>query len=59
MNNQKYLTRVCAWCKKEMGKIPSHEEGVTHGICKECSLKYFGTDYTEERKEVDVEEKNR
>ena len=30
------LDRVCAWCKKDMGKKESAETGTTHGICEEC-----------------------
>jgi hypothetical protein len=33
------MKRVCAWCKKEMGRKPSAVHGddvITHGICEEC-----------------------
>lgn len=33
------LDRVCAWCKKDMGKKASSETGTTHGICPECLAK--------------------
>ena len=33
------MRRVCAWCKKELGTVPSKiysQEAITHGICQEC-----------------------
>jgi hypothetical protein len=34
------VTRICAWCKKELGESSSSEEQqvITHGICDECAL---------------------
>jgi hypothetical protein len=34
------MKRVCAWCRKEMGRVDSHagcENVITHGICENCS----------------------
>ena len=34
---------ICAWCKKDMGeKAPFGNKEVTHGICQECLMEYFG-----------------
>lgn len=36
------LKRVCAWCKLDMGTVPSEshsEDSVTHGMCKVCANK--------------------
>ena len=33
------LHRICAWCGKDMGMKPGGE-GVTHGMCDECVLKF-------------------
>lgn len=33
------MKRVCAWCKKDLGEVPSgvaEERDITHGICNEC-----------------------
>ncbi len=32
------MRRVCAWCKKEMGRTEdvAEKDSVTHGICAEC-----------------------
>jgi DNA-directed RNA polymerase subunit RPC12/RpoP len=39
IQEKKILKEVCAWCKKELGEKEGVEEGVTHGICPECSNK--------------------
>ena len=36
------MKRVCTWCKKDMGKVPSEDHSdsiITRGICKECTDK--------------------
>jgi PAS domain-containing protein len=33
------MKRICAWCKKELGRVDSREGSVnviTHGICRNC-----------------------
>ena len=30
------MTKICAWCKKDLGTVEGPEEGVTHGICPDC-----------------------
>ena len=36
---------VCAWCKKIMGEKDTHDDLlVSHTICRECSIKYWGVD---------------
>lgn len=33
------MKRICAWCKKMIGKTESDPGKVTHGCCRECNLK--------------------
>ena len=36
---------VCAWCKKIMGEKDTYDDLlVSHTICRECSIKYWGVD---------------
>lgn len=33
------MKRVCAWCRKELGRVDSQtgfENVITHGICEKC-----------------------
>jgi len=31
------MKRKCAWCGKDMGPVPgTRDDGVTHGICRDC-----------------------
>ena len=46
------MTRVCAWCSKNMGTVDSgiHSEAViTHGVCRDCVNKFFGVEVFAER----------
>lgn len=38
---------VCAWCKKVTGK--KEGEGISHTICRDCSIKYFDIDPMEKK----------
>jgi hypothetical protein len=33
------LQRICSWCQKDMGTVPSDKTGVSHGICSDCLKK--------------------
>jgi len=33
------MTRICAWCKKVMGKAEGPEQARTHGICWPCMFR--------------------
>ena len=38
------MERICAWCNKKMGTIPSEletEKVITHGICIQCADKIY------------------
>ena len=38
------MRRVCAWCKKSMGKLPPDAQAVktvSHGMCEECANRIF------------------
>lgn len=36
---------VCAWCKKEFPeKAPYDDPSISHTICRDCSIKYWGVD---------------
>lgn len=36
---------VCAWCKKEFPeKAPYDDPSISHTICRDCSIKYWGID---------------
>ena len=36
---------ICAWCKKEFPeKAPYDDPSVSHTICRDCSIKYWGVD---------------
>ncbi|MBW1636972.1 MAG: hypothetical protein JRJ68_11940 [Deltaproteobacteria bacterium] len=38
------MRRVCAWCKKNMGKLPLDTQArktVSHGMCEECANRIF------------------
>ena len=44
------MKRICAWCHKNMGTMPSdiHAETIiTHGICKDCLHQLFGEEGVE------------
>jgi hypothetical protein len=30
------IRKICAWCKADLGVIPGHSTGKTHGICQIC-----------------------
>lgn len=38
------MRKICAWCKKDMGTVPSlnNSDGIiSHGICEECVDRVF------------------
>ena len=53
------MKRICAWCRKDMGKSKDDEEGETHGICPECKKKLYkeldSLDNPEKKSEPPVE----
>lgn len=36
------LQVICSWCGIEITTVDCVEEGVSHGICKNCVKKHFG-----------------
>lgn len=47
---------VCAWCKKVTGK--KEGEGISHTICRDCSIKYFDIDPMEKKPIMENPKKN-
>ena len=36
------MTRICAWCKSNLGEKPGESLLPSHGICDECETKIKG-----------------
>lgn len=47
------LKVVCAWCGKELGEKEG-PEGITHGICDNCLLRYFPHIYEKVKESLEV-----
>jgi hypothetical protein len=38
------MRKICAWCKKDMGMVPSVKNAngfISHGICEDCVNRIF------------------
>lgn len=47
---------VCAWCKKVTGE--KEGEGISHTICRDCSIKHFDIDPMEKKPIMENPKKN-
>ena len=41
------LTKVCSWCGKKLGTIPSDHDGITHCMCTECEKEVMAEEMEE------------
>jgi hypothetical protein len=47
------MTRICAWCGRQLGDgEPCLEREVTHGLCEQCRQKYFASANANEKPTV-------